>query len=321
MSLSAELAVRTAGTAGVEFVDFYEEARRDVLPSLRRIDRAAADDLFHDAVLLALERWERVSTMEYPIAWLRTVAVRMAWRRSTRESRRSFLELAGLPPPHVDVNTADTVDLDRALTDLRPDHALAFRLTQLAGMDTASAASLLGVAESTVKVWLHRSRPRLAEQTTGLRGRWVAEAAASPVRLERDLIRRGHAAYVDAAMPLLVDRDVRWELHFARGKYVLRTDDGASMDQGDFALTSGQLSLRSVKRVVPGSDPEDARDIGTSFHGIDIDGDRLRLRLFRTDIQPTNGVPDIVYRQVYFDEIVYRWIGAIPRRSKFFEAD
>ena len=104
MSLSAGLEVGTTRAAGVEFVDFYEEARRVVLPGLRRIDRAAADDLFHDAVLLALECWERVSTMEYPIAWLRTVATRKAWRRSTRESRRSLLELAGLPSPRVDFN-------------------------------------------------------------------------------------------------------------------------------------------------------------------------------------------------------------------------
>ncbi len=56
---------------------------------------------------------------------------------------------------------------------------------------------------------------------------------------------------------------------------------------------------------------------GTSHHRYEVDGNRLRLHLVSTDLGPTNGVPDTVYREVFYDDIVYRWDGPITSLPKF----
>ena len=294
------------------FAELYEQAQDALLPVLRRRVGSAADDLFQEALLIAFERWDRVCEVENQVAWLRTVAMRLAGRWQQREARRSVIEATTRTPANEIMSVGSDLDLLDALTRLRPEHAAAFRLIRLDDLDIATASKQLGVAEPTVKVWVHRGRQRLAEHATGLRGRWMCEAETSGANLEPALIQRGHGRHVDSAMPCLVDRRVRWQLEVADGKYWLGTDDGEQMDQGDIRVGAHGASLRSVRlgEWVDGvSVPSSVRDIGTSVHAIDLDGNRLRLRLVSTEIQPTNGVPDIVFREVFFHDIVYRWVG------------
>jgi hypothetical protein len=61
------------------------------------------------------------------------------------------------------------------------------------------------------------------------------------------------------------------------------------------------LSLESVDPI----------PVGTSHHRYSMDGDRLRLQLVSTSLEPTGGVPDEVYRAVYYDDVVYRWAGPV----------
>jgi len=298
--------------AGPSFGDFFEDARRSLLPHLRRTVGAGADDVFQDALLIAFQRWDEVREMDHPMAWTRIVATRLAGRRRDRDRRRPLLESLVVRPVDDALATLDH-DLLPALAALRPELADAFRFTQLEDLDIHAAAERLGVADGTVKTWVHRSRRHLAAHATGLAGRWVCEEVASPASLERALTERGHVAHIDDAMVCLVDRPVRWELHLGHGRYQLFTDDGETMDQGGVQLGATVLSLTSVATsqtvggvrtpVTPGSDP------GVSTHRFELDGDRLRLHLLTTDISPTNGVPDHVYREVYFDDIVYRWAG------------
>lgn len=303
----------TVEGAPISFGEIYEQARRALMPTLRRRVGPAADDLFQEAMLIAYERWDDIAGVDNKMAWLRTVAMRLAGRWHQREGRRPLLEaMAGAPGPEFIASLHRDLDLLDSLAVLRPEHSEAFRLTHIEDLDAASVARELGVAEPTVKVWVHRSRQRLAEQSMGLRGRWVCESDTSPAALERLLLERGHGAYVDDAMPCLVDRRVRWHLSIGDGKYCLTTDDGESMDQGAIKFGSRSTELRSVCLVdwVDGvSAPSAVRDVGASAHTIDIDGDRMRLRLRSTDIRPTNGVPDIVYRELFFHDIIYRWIG------------
>ncbi len=224
---SAELEA-PSGAGGPTFAEFYETARHELLPRLRRAVGPAAEDIFGDALLITFERWDEVASMAAPLAWTWTVAKRLAWRRSARDARRPRLE-ALMHRPDGDDPTMDT-DLFLALACLRPEHAAAFRLTQLEDHDLASAAEQLGVPSATVKVRVHRSRRRLAEQTNGLGGRWVSEQIFSAQAIERGMLERGHGAHVDAAMRCLVDRPVRWELHINRGRYWCGTDDGERVD-------------------------------------------------------------------------------------------
>ena len=297
------------------FAEFYELARRDLLPRLRRSAGPAADDIFGDALLVTFERWAEVVATDAPLAWTWTVAKRMAWRRSARDARRPHLEAMALRSGAADA--APDADLLAALACLKPEHAAAFRLTQLEDHEVSSAADQLGVPVATLKVWVHRGRRHLAEQTAGMAGRWVSEEAFSPQALERGIIERGHGAYVDTAMECLVDRRVRWELHIDHGRYWSGTDDGERMDFGNVSLGVNRLSLLSiaafdyfdgVRMPIPlGS------NVAWSRHRIDIDGNRLRMSLLSTEIPSTNGVPDEVFQNTIFDGVVYRWVGRSRR--------
>lgn len=134
--------------------------------------------------------------------------------------------------------------------------------------------------------------------------------------LERALVGNGHGRFVDRALPVIaIDHPVRWELHIAGGRYWLGTDDGVRQDFGDVTLTQGVLATRSIASVnyadgvrVPialGS------NVGTSLHRFVVDGDRLSLGLIATEIPDTDGIPDVVFRQLLLDRIVYRWAGRV----------
>ncbi len=297
------------------FGDFYDELRTRQLPRLRRDFGTLGEDALHDMIVAAYERWPEVATMEHPVAWASVVAHRAAVRRAVRDQRRGTLEARAVAHSQtIDIPEGRAGrELVEALATLRPEHAEAFRLTQIEDLEIANVAERLGVPVNTVKVWVHRARQRLALPTAGLSGRWQCEQTADPRSLEQSLIARGHSKHLDAAMCCLVDRQVRWELHVDNGRYWLGTDDGERMDTGrvgigrpgSLALTSIALSetIDGVSRPVPpGSE-------GTSIHGFTVDGDRLRLTQISNDIAPTNGVPDRVLREIFTHEIVYRWNG------------
>ncbi len=295
------------------FEAFYGEAHRKLRPTLRGAG-ANADDILHDAMVIVYERWEHVRTLEHPMAWARTVAHRLAARHHARESRRDHLESAGGSRQMHVVDTG-MLDLVPAMEELRPQHAAALRMIALDDLDVTAAAQRLGVPPATAKVWVHRGREKVALRAMGMCGRWVSEATATPRTLTSALAGAGHGAHIDAAMPLLVDRSVRWELHVDGGSYWLGTDDGEQMDVGRVRARPGKMVLHSKPLPQPG-EPGSLRGAdGTSIHGIDVDGDRLHVRLISTDIPSTNGVPDEVFRSVFFHDIVYRWRGPL-RQSR-----
>lgn len=299
----------------LDFRDFYEEVRTRHLPRLRREFGTLGEDAFQDMIVAAFERWPDVATMEHPVAWASVVAHRAAVRRAVRDQRRAMLEARAVgqsETDHVPEGRAGR-ELVEALAALRPDHAEAFWLTQVADLEIAKVAARLGVPVNTVKVWVHRARQRLALATAGLSGRWQCEQIADPCGIEQSLVVRGHKAHVDAVMCCLFDRQVRWELHIDNGRYWLGTDDGERLDTGRVGIgRPGSLALTSIalSETVDGvSRPVPPGSEGTSIHGFAVDGDRLRLTQISNDIAPTNGVPDRVFREIFNHEIVYRWTG------------
>ena len=298
-----------------DFGDFYDEVRTRQLPRLRREFGALGEDALHDMIVAAFERWRDVATMEHPVAWATVVAHRAAVRRAVRDQRRSTLETRASSPSHtLDVPEGRAGrELVEALAALRPEHAEAFRLTQIADLETANVAERLGVPVNTVKVWIHRARQRLAVATAGVSGRWQCEQMADPGTIEQSLVVRGHKAHVDPVMCCLFDRQVRWELHVDNGRYWLGTDDGERLDTGRVGIgRPGSLELTSIalSETIDGvSRPVSPGSEGTSIHGFAVDGDRLRLTQISNEIAPTNGVPDRVFREIFTHEIVYRWTG------------
>jgi RNA polymerase sigma-70 factor (ECF subfamily) len=153
---------RTAG-----FEEFYEACFQSLTIQLVAYtgDMAAAQDAVQEAFCRALTRWKRVAAMDDPAAWVRRVAWNLAtsrWRRTrtaARYARRQREEHTAAPSP-------DRVALAQALRALPPAQRRAVILHYLADLPIGAIARQEGVAEGTVKSWLHRGRVVLAAQLT-----------------------------------------------------------------------------------------------------------------------------------------------------------
>ncbi|MGW0216156.1 SigE family RNA polymerase sigma factor [Micromonospora chokoriensis] len=171
-------AARTAGVTvevTITFDDFYHAHFGSVTAQLCAYtgDLGHAQDLAQEAFYRALARWDRLVRYDDPVAWVRRVAWNLArsrWRR-LRTARNHLLrqrpteaEVAGPNP--------DRVAIDAALAQLPATHRRAVILHYLADLSVSEIAAQEGVAEGTVKSWLHRGRTALAglldENTEGV---------------------------------------------------------------------------------------------------------------------------------------------------------
>jgi len=121
-------------------------------------DVATAQDVVQEAFARALARWERVGRYDDPVAWLR----RVAWNLATSRWRRLRGAAGNIPDRAVAGPGPDRVALVAALSRLPATHRRAVVLHYLGDLATAEIARQEGVAESTVRVWLHRGRIALA---------------------------------------------------------------------------------------------------------------------------------------------------------------
>ncbi|MCX4389367.1 SigE family RNA polymerase sigma factor [Micromonospora peucetia] len=153
------------GGAVITFDDFYHAHFRGVTAQLCAYtgDLGQAQDLAQEAFCRALARWDRLVRYDDPVAWIRQVAWNLArsrWRR-LRTARGHLLRQRRVET-QVPGPTPDRVAIDRALAALPEKHRRAVVLHYLADMSVAQIAVQEGVAEGTVKSWLHRGRVVLA---------------------------------------------------------------------------------------------------------------------------------------------------------------
>ena len=128
-------------------------------------DRAEAQDVAQEAFCRAWQRWSQVSTYDDPVAWVRKVAWRLAisrWRRA--KTAMAFVRRHR--EEHVPEVSPDRVALGAALATLPVAQRRAVVLHYLAGLQVSEIAVQEGVAEGTVKSWLHRARTALATRLT-----------------------------------------------------------------------------------------------------------------------------------------------------------
>jgi RNA polymerase sigma-70 factor, ECF subfamily len=152
---------------GGGFEDFYAAYFRSLTIQLFAYtgDMATAQDMVQEAFCRALARWKRVAAMDDPAAWVRRVAWNLAtsrWRRTrtaAQFARRHREEHVAAPSP-------DRVALAQALRALPAQQRRAVILHYLADLPISDIARQEGVAEGTVKSWLHRGRVVLAAQLT-----------------------------------------------------------------------------------------------------------------------------------------------------------
>jgi RNA polymerase sigma-70 factor (ECF subfamily) len=120
-----------------------------------------AEDLTQEAFLAAYQRWDEVADYDSPAAFVRRVVANKSVS-SFRSKARERLALSRLPSPKV----VDTEGRDPAFwasvgrLPMRQRHVIA--LHYLDDRSVADIASVLGVAEGTVKAHLHAARKALA---------------------------------------------------------------------------------------------------------------------------------------------------------------
>lgn len=140
-----------------------------VLATLIRLtgDFGLAEDALQDAVVVALERWNRAGPPDNPAAWLTTVARNKALDRLRRESRRSHKEteafqmLADPPdPPRGD----DRLRLIFTCCHpaLAPASRVALTLRTIGGLTTTEIARSFLVPEATMGQRISRAKRKIA---------------------------------------------------------------------------------------------------------------------------------------------------------------
>jgi RNA polymerase sigma-70 factor (ECF subfamily) len=148
----------------VYFDEFYLSTREVVLRQLTAmtLDRELAADVVQEAYARAWQRWPRVSRLGEPLAWVRTVAWRLAvsqFRRRAVASRMMSRLEQGMVDDEASADMA--IDVVAALRALSPEHRRVLVLHEMVGMPVREVAAETGVAEGTVKSRLSRARERL----------------------------------------------------------------------------------------------------------------------------------------------------------------
>ena len=124
-----------------------------------------AEELAQDAFVAALRRWEQVRTFDDPGAWVRRVVANLAtssWRRRSREAR-ALARFWNRPESPAQLGPADD-DFWQEVRRLPRRQAQCVALRYLEDRSIADIATVLGIAESTVRVQLHNGRRTLATQ-------------------------------------------------------------------------------------------------------------------------------------------------------------
>ena len=166
--VSSEPDARPQASDTIETFDaFYRRELPDLVAFAAALaGPAAADDIAQDAMLVAYRRWDTVSVMDVPAAWVRRVCA----NRAVSSLRRRGVEVRALlrlsarrpdePPPLDGAAAAFWVEVRR----LPRRQAQAVALFYVYDLGVAEIARTLGCAEGTVKVHLSRGRAALADR-------------------------------------------------------------------------------------------------------------------------------------------------------------
>jgi RNA polymerase sigma-70 factor (ECF subfamily) len=124
-------------------------------------DLAQAQDLAHEALARAWERWGQIRLLDDAAAWTRRVLYNLAvseWRRAKVRSSD------GITPRSIEGPDVEAMALAEALRTLPELQRHAIVLHDAAGVTVPEIARQLGAPEGTIRSWLTRGRAALAER-------------------------------------------------------------------------------------------------------------------------------------------------------------
>lgn len=130
-------------------------------------DRACAEDLAQESFVRLHARWDKISRFDRPEAWVRRVALNLAfsWRRRElrRRERESEIVWAVGRTAGADEGSLDRAVVLAAVARLAPRDRALVALHHLEDRPIAEVAEVLGLSPGATKVALHRARRRLAD--------------------------------------------------------------------------------------------------------------------------------------------------------------
>ena len=148
-----------------EFDDFYNASFARITGQVYAMigSRDEAEECVQEAFVRAWAHRRKLDRAEYPEAWVRTTAYRLAvsrWRRTTRGRRPADRALGAATETAAPSETH--VALVAALKQLPQAQRQALVLHHLADLPVQQVAREVGVPEGTIKARLSRGRAALA---------------------------------------------------------------------------------------------------------------------------------------------------------------
>ena len=148
-----------------EFDEFYRASARKVIHLVYAStgDLTLAQDCTQEAFSRAWQQWSKVSRCDDPLAWVRTVARRLAisaWRKKTNQDRayvRHGIHASASGP------SEDRVVVMTALRTLSAPVREAVTLHYIADLSIDRIARETQTPAGTIKARLHRGRAQLAQ--------------------------------------------------------------------------------------------------------------------------------------------------------------
>ena len=149
------------------FEDFFEEHRRRLFGAMCLVtgNRAEAEEITQDAFLRMWERWDRVSTLDDPVAYLFRVATNV-FRNRLRRTGLAARRALSIAPSGDDLAAVENRDeVVRALSPLPPRQRAAVVLTTYLDYSSEEAARILGIRASTVRALASQGRAGVRQAT------------------------------------------------------------------------------------------------------------------------------------------------------------
>lgn len=146
----------------MSFEDWYRGAHPGLLAALTVVaaDRDLARDATDEAMVRALERWDRVEQMASPVGWAYRVGVNVL----RRKARRSALERRLLRRPEAEPPRELHPEVWDAVRGLPKRQREAVALRYLLDMTEAEVAASMGVAVGTASATLAAARSALSDR-------------------------------------------------------------------------------------------------------------------------------------------------------------
>lgn len=153
--------------SALSFDAFYSASFVPLFRSMLLLNGNAteAEDLTHEAFVRVLERWESVSRMEAPNAYLFRTALNLE-RNRLRRAWRQVRRVSDVRDVQQDFSqeAVERTDVLRVLRGLSREQREAIVLVDFLGMTSVEAARIASVSADALRARLHRARAAMRKE-------------------------------------------------------------------------------------------------------------------------------------------------------------